>query len=245
MVIKLDTIESDFGTISVFKKRSTGAITYQQGGCNQSEADSNGISLASYIHAIFGLIAQTKARKVLLIGCGGGTLATMLVRAGRKASIVDVNPASFVIAKQYFGLPENAACHIADGKSHLRSDTTLYDAVVLDAYHGDRIPAHLQSLRFFGLVRDRLTQRGVIFVNVHVQHDLDHHADRLAECMANVWPDVRLLDSDGFLGRNAIVMAGSVSQLSAPYVLIMPTAEASEIDAELATMRFRAWRSAL
>ena len=244
-MIRLDAVESDFGTITVFKRKSTGAIGYEQGGCCQSEADSNGISLASYIHAIFGLISQTGARRILLIGCGGGTLATMLVRAGRKVTIVDVNPASFVIAKQYFKLPDDTACHIADGKSHLRSDSNLYDAVVLDAYHGDRIPAHLQSLRFFGLVRDRLTQRGAIFANVHVQHDFDHHADRLAECMANVWPNVRLLDSDGFIWRNAIVMAGNVSQLSAPYVLVTPTIESNAIDAELGTMRFRAWRSGL
>jgi hypothetical protein len=63
--------------------------------------------------------------------------------------------------------------------------------------------------------------------------------------MANVWSNVRLLDSDGFFWRNAIVMAGNVSQLSAPYVLVTPTIESNAIDAELATMRFRAWRSGL
>ena len=38
-MIKLDTVESAFGTITVFKKKTTGAITYEQGGCCQSEAD--------------------------------------------------------------------------------------------------------------------------------------------------------------------------------------------------------------
>src|SRR5260221_2503719 len=154
-MIKLDTVESEFGTICVFKKKSTSTITYEQGGCCQSEAESNGVSLASYIHAIFGLIAQTKARRILMIRCAGCTLATMLAQAGCKVTIIDVNPASFVLAKRYFSLPDSVKCQVADGKSFLRADTRTYDAIVLDAFHGDHIPAHLKSLRFHQLVAGR------------------------------------------------------------------------------------------
>jgi spermidine synthase len=241
-MILLDIIESEFGTINIIKKRSNGAITYLQGDCCQSEADSNGTSLASYVHALFGLLSQAEARKILLIGCGGGTLATMLTRARRKVTIVDVNPTSFVLARQYFELPESVECHIGDGKSFLRSDLSVYDAIVLDAFHGDRIPSHLQSLRFFGLIRDRLAQRGAVFANVHVKHDLDGLPDRIASDMSNVWPNVRLLDSEGFLGRNAIVMAGVVAHLRTPYVILPPETDANAIDKELATMKYRAWR---
>ena len=242
-MIKLDTVESEFGTITVFKKKSTSAITYEQGGCCQSEADSSGISLASYIHAIFGLILQTKARKILMIGCAGGTLATMLAKADRKVTIVDVNPASFILAKRYFALPDNVECRIADGKSFLYSDTNLYDAIVLDAFHGDHIPAHLKSLRFYYLVCDRLSRRGTVFANIHVQHDCDRYADRVADCMANVFPDVRLLDSEGD-GRNAIVMAGTVANLCPPNMIVPPQAEHDVIESELAAMKFRMWRAA-
>ena len=242
-MITLDTVESQFGTITVFKKRSTSTGTYEQGGCCQSEADSNGVSLASYIHAIFGLILQAKARKILIIGCAGGTLATMLAQAGRKVTIIDVNPASFILAKQYFALPDNVECRAADGKSFLCSDTNLYDAIVLDAFHGDHIPAHLKSLSFYYLVADRLTQRGAVFANVHVKNDVDHHADRIADRMSKAFHDVRLLDSEGYQGRNAIVMAGAVSTLHAPSMIVPPTADCTAIDAELATMKFRAWRS--
>jgi len=105
-MIKLDTVESDFGTITVPKKKQTGVITYEQGGCCQSEADSSGTSLAPYIHALFGFVLQSQARNIVLIGCGGGTLATMLERAGLSTTIIDVNPASFALAKRHFLLPE-------------------------------------------------------------------------------------------------------------------------------------------
>lgn len=242
-MILLDIVESEFGTINIIKRRSNGAVAYLQGECCQSEADSNGTSLASYVHALFGLLSQADARKILLIGCGGGTLATMLTRAHRKVTIVDVNPTSFVLARQYFELPESVECHVGDGKSFLRSDLSVYDAIVLDAFHGDRIPPHLQSLRFFGLIRDRLAQRGAVFTNVHVKHDLDGLPDRIASDMSNVWSNVRLLDSEGFLGRNAIVMAGVVAQLRTPYVILPPETDANAIDKELATMKYRAWRT--
>lgn len=242
MMEQLEEIESDFGTINIFKSRSTGALLYELGGCSQSSADGNGTSLASYIHAIFGLLTQAKARNILLIGGGGGTLGTMLARARRKTAIVDVNPASFKLAKEYFGLPDSVVCHVADGKSFLRDAAATYDAIVLDAFHGDSIPSHLQSARFFGLVREHLTPRGAVFANVHVKHDFDDYADRVAKTMRSVWTDVRVLDAEGICGRNAIVMAGRVSHLRAPDLLVRPRTKADGIDHELARLRFRAWK---
>jgi spermidine synthase len=242
-MILLQVIESEFGTINIVQKRDNGVITYMQGGCCQSEADRNGVSLASYIHALYALLIQSKARNVLLIGCGGGTLATMLSRAKCKVKIVDVNPMSFALARQYFDLPPTVECHVRDGKSFLTSDISVYDAIVLDAFQGDRIPSHLQSLRFFGLIRGRLAQRGVVLANVHVQHDGDQLPDRIANSMAYIWPEVRVLDSEGFLGRNALVMGGAVANLQPPYVIVPPEAEANAIDKELATMRYRPWKA--
>ena len=72
-----------FGEIAILQSRLKGSRIYCQEDWFQSEADRNGVSLAGYVHAIFGLIAQTIAREVLMIGCGGGTLGTMLSRAGR------------------------------------------------------------------------------------------------------------------------------------------------------------------
>ena len=229
-MIKLDTIESDFGTISVYERKSTGSITYEQGGFHQSEADRNGVSLASYVHAIFGLILQAKARRILLVGCAGGTLATMLARAGCNVTAVDVNPASFVLAKKYFALPDDVACRVADGKTFLRSDSQVYDAIVLDAFHGDHVPSHLQSLRFYCLVRGHLAQRGAVFVNVHAKHNFDDRPDRVADCMSDVFPDVRLLDAGGFLERNAIAMAGAVSHLRVPGMIVPPLADRSTVE---------------
>lgn len=242
-MIRIEDCDTPFGAITIFQAKATGAFIYNQGGCCQSEADSTGVSLASYIHAIFGLITQTRAKTILLIGCGGGTLGTMLARRGCAVTIVDVNPAAFPLARQYFDLPESVDCRVADGREFLLSDNRVYDAIVLDAYQGDRIPAHLRSRNFFRLTHSHLTRSGALFANVHVANDFDEAPDSIADCMANVWPDTRLLDSLGWGNRNAILMAGNVSHLKEPVLLERPAISANEIEAELATMKFRARRN--
>ena len=170
--------KDELGEIKVLKHRAKGSLFYVQGGCYQTETDGYGISLASYIHAIFGLLAQAKARDVLMIGCAGGSLGTMLTKASMPITIVDKNPTSFQIAREYFGLSGTVDCHVADGREFLRASPRRYDAIVLDAYDGDNIPPHLRTLEFLELVELRLDQsRGCLFANIQVMHDLDRAAD--------------------------------------------------------------------
>lgn len=240
-MITLGTYETNFGHIQIAKRRRTGAVLYEQDGCFQSEADSQGISLASYVHAIFGLIQQSGARNILLIGCGGGTLATMLVHSGQNATVVDVNPASFVIAKTHFSMPEDVSCHVGDGKDFLRDNPTPFDAIVIDAYQNGLIPNHLQSVEFFNLARDHLSFRGALFINAHLGHAFDRRAKQIADRASQVFPKVRLLDSRGILERNAIIMAGHVDRLEPPQMLLPPETGLAEIEAALVSLEFRRW----
>ena len=149
--------KSRFGAITILKRKATGSLLYVQGDSFQSEADENGISLVGYIHAIFGLIRQAGAKSVLMIGCGGGTLATMLARIGCTLTVVDIDPHAFLLARRYFRFPESITCRVADGCQYLLSEQGSFDAVVLDAFSGGFMPDHLTSSAFFSLVRPRLT----------------------------------------------------------------------------------------
>jgi spermidine synthase len=242
-MIPIEDIETEFGTVTISKDPSTGALIYKVGGRQQGAIDSNGTSLAYYIHAIFSLLTQAKAQNILMIGGAGCTLGTMLSRAQSKVTIVDVNPASFVVAKARFCLPESVICHVAEGEHFLRGETGLYDAIVIDAFHGDFVPSHLKSPEFFGLVGERLAPGGAVFVNILVQNDFDDCADRLAKAMKSAWTDVRVLDTAGKRDRNAIVMAGRVSQLREPDLLLQPQTDAKAIKNELGRLQFRPWKA--
>lgn len=239
-MIDIAKLETEFGKIEVVKYRAKDLLYYLQGGCFQTESDRDGISMAPYIHAIYGLLAQAEVRDVLMIGCGGGSLGTMLAKADRRVTIVDKNPASFQRAQDYFSLPRTIECHVADGKDFLCAAAHRYDAIVLDAFDGDRIPPHLQTLEFFQLVQSRLDRsHGCLFANVHVMHDLDRTPDRYAATARRTWNDVRLLDTQGVNGRNALVLAGNVKNLQKPTLLMPPRSHRGAIAAELEKMMFR------
>lgn len=242
-MISIARLDSEFGEIEVLEYRPRELFYYVQGGCFQTEADRNGIGLAPYVHAIFGLLRQSGAQDVLMIGCGGGSLGTMLVKAGVQVTIVDKNRSAFEIARSFFCLPAAASCHVADGRDFLAGTHRHYDAIALDAYDGDRIPPHLRTSEFFDLVRSRLDGFGGCFVsNVHTLHDLDRTPDQYAATARCTWRDVRLLDTRGAIGRNALVVAGNVRNLRQPSLLMPPLLDSQEISSALAKMKFRPWK---
>ena len=243
-MILLERIRSEAGDIQILETLQHRSLVYKQGGCCQSEADAHGVSLASYIHGIFGLLAQSPPDNVLMIGCGGGSLGTMLARKGVKVSIVDINPHAFDIARRYFNLPEEVECHLADGRDFLLSAPTRYVAIIMDAYVGSFVPQHLRSRSFFRLAKTRLNEReGRLIANVFTEHDFDAAPDRAATAMNEVWDDVRVLDIRGMQHRNSLVMAGNVTALQEPELLMRPLAGISEILHDLNRWTFRTWRN--
>jgi spermidine synthase len=241
-MITLATRSTEFGEITILKSRVKGSHIYCQEDWFQSEADGNGVSLAAYVHAIFGLVSQTPAHDVLMIGCGGGTLGTMLAKTGRLVTIVDINPASIALAQEYFSLPAIVTCCVEDGRAYLQHSQALFDSIVIDAFMDDRVPPHLCSMTFFHLARQRLSPSGCLFLNVLLQHGSDLSADVIAGSMADAAFQVRVLAAPRPRERNAIVMGGAVAGLRRPTLLVKPEVLQDEIIAQLDRMHFRGGR---
>jgi hypothetical protein len=226
----------------VEQNNATGCVSYWAQGDNHSAADRNGISLADYIHAMFGFIVQSKARHVLMIGCGGGNLATMLHRIGVAVTMVDIDAHSFEIARRYFHLPAEIECHVADGAKFLRRDVR-YDAVVLDAYTGGKVPKVFLRKSFFDLAKSRLaSRRGIFLMNLLVKDDDDRTPDDIMRLMRKTWRQTRLLDCDGWEDRNAVGIAGAVRNLKRPKILMPPVRGAKKLAADFRSLKFRALR---
>jgi len=230
--------------VVIEQNNATGDVSFWQKNDNQSVADRYGVSLADYIHAMYGFLRQAKARRVLMIGCGGGTLATMLHRAGVHVTLIDIDALSFAVAALYFHLPDEIERHVADGVRFLRRHRERYDAIVLDAYVDTRIPRQFLTPAFFRLAKSRLRTRGAIFlVNILTANDNDRTPDRIARLMRRAWRQVRLLDADGWEDRNAIGLAGAVAKLRRPRLLLPPARSARKVAAGLKAFEFRALRT--
>lgn len=233
---------SDDGFV-VEVNNATGSVSFWQRDDNHSIADRRGISTVDYIHAMYGFLRQAGSRDVLMIGCGGGTLATMLRRVGVKVTIADTDRRSFEIASTYFRMPGDVECHVCDGEAFLRRDPRLFDAIVLDAYEDNEIPRHMRKRRFFNLMKAHLRARGgLVLVNLMAGNDEDPNPDRWAAMMRRTWSDVRLLDAlgrNGIEGRNAVALAGAVRRLKRPRLLMRPARGSKTLARELRELDFR------
>ena len=221
------------------QNNATGAVSYWRDGAEQSEADSDGREPRRIqSRALRARSRQAHARRVLMIGLGGGTLATMLHRAGAKVVAVEIDPAIVALARGYFAMPETIEIHVADGARFITREKRKFDVIVLDAYRGAEMPAHLVTAAFFRRVKARLKPGGVALLNLIAGDDDDPLPHEIGSRMKTVWRNVRLLDRPGRTERNAILMAGRVRGLKRPRLLMKPRRRAKAIAAALKTMQF-------
>lgn len=224
----------------IVQDNRTGKVSYWQKDYHQSAADARGISTADYIHAMYFFLRQVKAKDVLMIGCGGGTLATMLHASGVKVTVVDLHKLSFDIARDYFRMPQEIVCHVADGIAYLKKYRMRHDAIVLDAFGEGGMPGPFMRPEFFKLAKSRLKPRNSLFLmNVIVADDDDPTPDNLVRLMHRLWRGVRLLDTDGWVDRNAVIAAGSVTKLTKPRVLMAPRPGEGKLKRQLAVLNWR------
>ena len=222
---------------------AAGKVSYWQRDYQQSAADRDGTSLADYIHAMHFFLMQAKVKDVLMIGCGGGNLATMLWRCGVKVTVVDNVPIAFAIARDYFAMPADIPAHVADGIAWLKQRRRRHDAIVLDAFGPHGMPDAFMQDAFFRLVKTRLNPRGGLFLmNVIVDDDDDPAPDRLARMMRRYWRGVRLLDTDGWINRNAVIAAGAVRHLRRPRILMEPKVGVAKLARQMDILDFRPLR---
>ncbi len=117
---------------------------------------------------------NTQLTRVLMIGLGGASTQRAYQHYYPQVSVetAELDPLVVQVARDYFGYKESAShqVRVQDGRVHLRRGSTLYDAILVDAYvkgrYGSSIPYHLATEEFFKLANQRLTTNGVLAYNV-------------------------------------------------------------------------------
>ena len=117
-----------------------------------------------------GLAYNTDARRVLIVGLGGGSAPKRFFRDFPQLDIqvVEIDPVVRDVAYRYFRLPRSPRLRVEveDGRRFLARTDERWDVIALDAYYADSIPFHLATAEFVELARSRLAPGGVILSNV-------------------------------------------------------------------------------
>ncbi len=152
---------------------------------------------------------------LLLIGLAAGTISELYSNFYGPLPItgVELDPQIIEVGQRYFGMDQpNLTAIAADGRRWLMQQpaTTQWDVIAIDAYRPPYIPFHLATVEFFTLVREHLTEDGVVAINVGRTASNFALVDALAATLATVFPAVYAIDEPGpadTLGNTLVIAA--------------------------------------
>ena len=115
--------------------------------------------------------ARRWPRKILLIGLGAASLTKFLYRHRPDAhlTVVEIEPDVVAAARHFFKLPQDdRRIHVVvgDGAEFVLSTKKKFDLILVDGFNEHAHPGQLNSLPFYQACRSRLTEQGIVAVNL-------------------------------------------------------------------------------
>lgn len=141
---------------------------------------------------------------ILILGNGTGTFATQCERYFDNTRIegVEIDGKITELAVEYFELPEDVKVTTYDGRAYLNAIDSKYDVIMVDAYQDITIPFQMSSVEFFTLVKDHLSEDGVMVVNMNMRGTKEGNINQyLADTISNVFGYVYTADVKGSTNR--------------------------------------------
>lgn len=110
-------------------------------------------------------------RNILLIGLGAGSLAKFLYRNCPLAqlTVVEIDARVVDVAREYFELPHDSLrlnIVIGDGVDYMMSTDKTFDLILVDGFNEHAHPGDLNKLPFYESCRSRLSDQGLLGVNL-------------------------------------------------------------------------------
>lgn len=117
------------------------------------------------------LLLAPAARRVLLIGLGGGSIPKFFHHYLPEliTTVVEIDPRVIIAARNHFYLPPDDArlCVLeADGAEYLRGHPASADLLILDAFDSHGVPSRLYTQDFFDHCAEALTPDGILAINL-------------------------------------------------------------------------------
>lgn len=164
---------------------------------------------------------EIRPDNVLLIGLAAGTVSELLTNIYGPIPItgIELDPQIIEVGQRYFEMNQpNLTAVAADGRHWLarQHKDTKWEMVAIDAYRPPYIPFHLTTVEFFTLVRDHMSEQGVLAINVGRTANNFALVDALVSTLSVVFPSVHIIDEPGpaqNLGNSLVVATMEPTQL--------------------------------
>ena len=137
---------------------------------------------------------------LLLIGLAAGTIPRQHIEIYGDIPMlgIELDPEIVAVGAEFFDMNEDAmpslSTQVGDGRYLLNRLEGQFSVIGIDAYRPPYIPWHLTTVEFFKEVKARLTEDGVVAINVG-RTDTDRRlVDALSSTLLQVYPSVYALD---------------------------------------------------
>jgi spermidine synthase len=195
--------DSAYNRILVFEDKGKRWLVLNDSRFAQTVEKVGGGSSGFYLDefALGPVIIPAKHLLVLGMGAGGSIQATRTVAPEIDVDAVEIDPEVVRVAGDFFGLPQNDArmhVHIADARPWLAEHEAKSDLVHIDLFQGGPyVPFYLTTVEFFRLVRSRMTDGGMLIVNVYDASEKGELLEAMGATMGQVFPSVEMLSTAG------------------------------------------------
>ncbi len=132
-----------------------------------------------------------------IVGLAAGTTAFQASAVFPNIQIdgIEIDPLIVEVGREYFHMTmPNLNVIVQDGRVALAQSEKKYQVISVDAYRPPYIPWHLTTLEFFQIVRDHLSEDGVMVINVGRSPQDRRLVDYLTSTCLAVFPTVHVMD---------------------------------------------------
>lgn len=190
------------------------------------------VSFARYAYGLQRLATLNGTPKSMLIwGLGAGVYARAMAEAGTDVTVIEIDPMSEKVAREYFGLPPSVKVIIGDARTETVRLTGTYNVIVLDAFSGDSPPFHLLTREAFEELKAKLAPDGLVLANIvgGVSGDASTLAASVVATLESVFGKIHTFSPNWQLtGRRSshfvstlLLAAGSIPASPAPFNMNM------------------------
>jgi len=139
-------------------------------------------------------------QRMAIVGLAAGTTARQATEVFGPIQIdgYEIDPKIVEAARVYFDMNmDNLNVYVEDGRWGLAHSPHQYNVISIDAYRPPYIPWHMTTQEFFQIVHDRLTEDGVMVINVGRSRDDRRLINTLASTIRTVFPTIHVVDIPG------------------------------------------------
>jgi spermidine synthase len=195
-----------FGPIRIMERQRDKALLYCIEGSVQTMTQACGVSLFGYVHAAKLLVRE--AETILIIGGGGGSLANMLARQGKRVTVIDIDPAAEELARAFFDLDHRVVWRTAEPFSFLNMHQGGFNAVVVDACNANGLAAPFDRADVLIALIERACPEGSLVFNLVHEDGAPPWGETLARQLVSRGLSATLYRSEEGWEGNEVVGAG-------------------------------------